>query len=304
MEIEILQQQCGGTEFTARPHRLHLGAQNAEGVDQLQFTLPPGWADCAVALYLRRQDGVQLAPIPLDTDGCVAVDRRLTGSTGGQWMLAAVRGEDYTAYTRPGSYDVYATLPTDGGSEELPPSQYEQFVARVLESARTASSSARRAENAATSTLLQAASAQAAAENAKTSRTDAAAFAAQAEAAAARAAGYAPSGGAVTSVNGKGGAVQLTAQDVHALPLPALPEAGRLIAILKVDPDTGAVQTCITRPYTLPAATADVLGGIRVGSGLTMQANGVLEVTEEALNAVLGYSLTDRLNKLERMMDN
>mgnify|MGYP000024332948 CR=1 FL=1 len=32
MEIEILEQQCGGTEFVPRPHRLHLGAQNAEGV--------------------------------------------------------------------------------------------------------------------------------------------------------------------------------------------------------------------------------------------------------------------------------
>lgn len=40
MEIEILEQQCGGTEFVPRPHRLHLGAQNAEGVDRLQFILP------------------------------------------------------------------------------------------------------------------------------------------------------------------------------------------------------------------------------------------------------------------------
>ena len=37
MEIEILKQQCGGTEFVPQPHRLHLGAQNAEGVDRLQF---------------------------------------------------------------------------------------------------------------------------------------------------------------------------------------------------------------------------------------------------------------------------
>ena len=44
MEIEILEQQCGGTEFVPRPHRLHLGAQNAEGVDRLQFILPVAWA--------------------------------------------------------------------------------------------------------------------------------------------------------------------------------------------------------------------------------------------------------------------
>lgn len=56
MEIEILEQQCGGTEFVPRPHRLHLGAQNAEGVDRLQFILPAAWAGapwrciCAAAM--------------------------------------------------------------------------------------------------------------------------------------------------------------------------------------------------------------------------------------------------------------
>ena len=88
MEIEILEQQCGGTEFVPRPHRLHLGAQNAEGVDRLQFILPAAWAGCTLALYLRRSDGVQLAAIPLDADDSVTVDRRLTGSVRGQWMLA------------------------------------------------------------------------------------------------------------------------------------------------------------------------------------------------------------------------
>ena len=160
MEIEILEQQCGGTEFVPRPHRLHLGAQNAEGVDRLQFILPAAWAGCTLALYLRRSDGVQLAAIPLDADDSVTVDRRLTGSVRGQWMLAAMGSSGYTAYTRPGSYDVYATLPTDGGSEELPPSVYEQFVARVLESARAAAESARRAENGAADTAVQAALAQ------------------------------------------------------------------------------------------------------------------------------------------------
>lgn len=132
MKIQIIQRACGGTEFLPQPSRLHLGAQNAEGVDRLQFQLPESWADCAIALYLRRSDGTQLAPVPLDGDACVTVDRRLTGCTGGQWMLAAVSGSGYTAYTRPGRYDTYATLPTDGGSEDLPPTLYEQFVARVL----------------------------------------------------------------------------------------------------------------------------------------------------------------------------
>ena len=138
MKIQIIQKQCGGTEFLAQPHRLHLGAQNAAGVDELLFQLPDAWAGCTLALYLRRSDGTLLAPVALDTQHRVTVDRRLTGSTGGQWMLAAMGENGYTAYTRPGSYDCYAILPIDDDAEELPPSLYEQFVARVLESSSSA----------------------------------------------------------------------------------------------------------------------------------------------------------------------
>ena len=104
MEIEILEQQCGGTEFLSQPHRLHLGAQNAAGVDELCFTLPEAWAGCTVALYLRRSDGTLLAPVSLDTQHCVTVDRRLTGSTGGQWMLSAESPDGKVSYSRIGKY--------------------------------------------------------------------------------------------------------------------------------------------------------------------------------------------------------
>ena len=411
MEIEILKQQCGGTEFVPRPHRLHLGAQNAEGVDRLQFILPAAWAGCTMALYLRRSDGVQLAAIPLDADDSVTVDRRLTGSVRGQWMLAAMGSGGYTAYTRPGSYDVYATLPTDGGSEELPPSVYEQFVARVLESAHAAAESARRAENGAADTAMQAALAQKTADKILADRTDAEACAKRAEAAALRAESYAPTDGTVLSVNSKGGAVQLNAQDVGAVPSPAQPLPGEVVRILSVDTATGAVQTDTTplpdlRPYvrsetvptaatpgavradgqygvavradatltTVPAtvaqldrmteayapltpallpygvkkaltsaagaanwsaqekatallqlgaddrfyskaeadrkfgntlrpATAAVLGGVKVGRGLTVSADGTLEMTAENLDTVLGFSLAEKLNQLGGVTD-
>lgn len=411
MEIEILKQQCGGTEFVPRPHRLHLGAQNAEGVDRLQFILPAAWAGCTMALYLRRSDGVQLAAIPLDANDSVTVDRRLTGSVRGQWMLAAMGSGGYTAYTRPGSYDVYATLPTDGGSEELPPSVYEQFVARVLESAHAAAESARRAENGAADTAMQAALAQKTADKILADRTDAEACAKRAEAAALRAESYAPKDGTVLSVNSKGGAVQLNAQDVGAVPSPAQPLPGEVVRILSVDAATGAVQTDTTplpdlRPYvrsetvptastpgavradgqygvavradatltTVPAtaaqldrmteayapltpallpygvkkaltsaagaanwsaqekatallqlgaddrfyskaeadrkfgntllpATAAVLGGVKVGRGLTVSADGTLEMTAENLDTVLGFSLAEKLNQLGGVMD-
>ena len=85
-------------------------------------------------------------------------------------------------------------------------------MARVLESARAAAESARRAENGAADTAVQAALTQKAADKILADRTDADACAKRAEAAALRAESYAPADGRVLSVNGKGGAVRLTAQ--------------------------------------------------------------------------------------------
>ena len=302
MNIKIIQRQCGGTEFLSQPHRLHLGAQNAAGVDELCFTLPEAWAGCTVALYLRRSDGTLLAPVSLDTQHCVTVDRRLTGSTGGQWMLAAIDASGYAAYTRPGSYDTYAILPTDGGVEELPPSQYEQFVARVLESASTASTAAQRAAASAASTASNAAQAQTAAQRTSADSAAASRCAARAEAAAARAEELVPTDGQVVSVNGKSGIVKLTAQDVGALPCPAVPVSGQLLRVLSVDPNTGAVLTDTAAmpdlsPYlrssTVPTASAP--GAVRVdpACGINVRSDGTLIIAPAAREQL--DSMTDAL---------
>ena len=47
-------------------------------------------------------------------------------------------------------------------------------------------------------------------------------------------------------MNSKGGAVQLNAQDVGAVPLPVQPLPGEMVRILSVDAATGAVQTDTT----------------------------------------------------------
>lgn len=148
MEIQINPKDFGGTEFLARPSQLHLGAQNAVGVDRLTFRLPAAWKDLAVTFHVRHSDGSLAAPLLLDSSGSVPVSRTLTGWTSGQWMLCAA-GTGYTAYTRPGRYDVHTTLPTDGAAEEPPASLYEQFVAQVLADAAHASADAARAEKAA-----------------------------------------------------------------------------------------------------------------------------------------------------------
>ena len=76
----------------------------------------------------------------------------------------------------------------------------------------------------------------------------------QAEAAADRAASYAPSEGAVLSVNGKSGAVRLNALDVWALPRPVSPKVGQLVRVVKVDASTGAL--------TVDTISTDSLSGL------------------------------------------
>lgn len=299
MEIQIIQKQCGGTEFLPQPHRLHLGGQNAAGIDRLEFILPACWEGYTCALYLRRSDGTLLAPIPLDGENSVTVDQRLTGCTGGQWMLAAVKDTGHTAYTRPGSYDTYATLPTDG-SAEISPSQYEQFVARVLESASTAAEAAKKAAANADDARISAEQAKGSVQQIINDRSYAAACAVRAEEAAARAERSAPTDGQVLSVNGKGGAVELTAPEVGALPCPAAPVAGQLLRILSVAPDSGELMTdTVALPdlsgylhqSTVPSTT--VVGGVRVDSqyGVTACSDGTLTIVPASVEQL--DSMTD-----------
>ena len=91
MQINITARDFGGTEFLAQPHRLHLGAQKAEGVDRLEFSLPEQWNGCVVTLHIRHTDGTLAEPLALDETGCVSVGRSFTGWGSGEWMLAAAK---------------------------------------------------------------------------------------------------------------------------------------------------------------------------------------------------------------------
>ena len=161
MQIKITPRTLGGTEFTAQPARLRLGAQNAEGVDRLVFQLPAEWAGCSVTLHIRHSDGTLAAPLVLVAAHSAPVGRSFTGGPAGQWRLAATAGSGYTAYTRPGRYDVYDILPTDGTEEEPSPSVYEQFIAQVSGQADAA---VQAAQNSAASEANAARQAQAAAD--------------------------------------------------------------------------------------------------------------------------------------------
>lgn len=226
MQIKITPRTLGGTEFTAQPARLHLGAQNAEGVDRLVFQLPAEWAGCSVTLHIRHSDGTLAAPLVLDA-----------------------------AHSTPvGRYDVYDILPTDGTEEEPSPSVYEQFIAQVSGQADAAMQAAQNSAASEASAARQAQAAADAAERAALNGSRAATSASRAESAALRAESYAPEDGTLLSVNGKGGAVVLDAQDVGALPAPVAPQAGALLRVLSIRSDGSLVVDTVT-----PAALKTLL---------------------------------------------
>lgn len=293
MHIEITARQLSGcTDFIPHPPRLHLGSQNAQGVDTLAFTLPEEWAGKSVSLHIEQADGALPVPLLLDGEGCVAVDRRMTAARSGRWMLAATDGAGYTAYTQPGLYDTGEILPTDGSAEPPAASVYEQFVAQVMASAVAAWESSAAA---AQSTREAAASVSAA----RTEAAAASASADRAEEAARRAEAAAPEGGTVISVNGQGGRVQLGADDVGALPLPAAPAAGCLLRIQAVDSETGAVTTETVPESDLSGfvrrtdrPTAQEAGPVKLSSGygLALTAEGELRLAPAAAEQLSAMS--------------
>ena len=216
-------EQGGGTQFVPAPRRLHLGGERAEGVDRLTFELPEEWDALSVSLYVEHEDGKLMTPVLLDSQHSVSVSRTFTDALEGKWMLAATNGAGYTAYTLPGSYDVYDTMDTSGDGTEIPQSQYEQFVSQVIQSASNAANAAAQAQ----------ASQAAAASSAGQAQSDAD----RAEEAAQRAEGIAPTEGMVLSVNGKGGVVVLDAADVGALATPATAAPGQMLVVESVGED-------------------------------------------------------------------
>ena len=347
MLVRILKRTFGGAEYCPEQKVLKLGGEGSTGVETLEFELPEEWDGMTVTVHVQQLDGTLPQPVILGEDRCLAVDRMFTASEKGLWMLRAMDGNGYCAMTRPARYECYETFATDGDAE-ITPSQYEAFVAQVLGAANTASQKAKEAQSAADRAESAAGAAQDAqtaaagsAQRAKSEAENARTAAQQAGEAAARAEEYAPKDGTVLSVNGKGGAVHLNAEDVGAMDadrgdlVQQVALEGRTLTVTFAD---GTQQTYTTQDTTeltamtgvlstahggtglgraltaadvgavgkgsgdylkdvrmhgqslvltmgngksitetvLPCATADVLGGVKVGSGLTVDAGGRL----------------------------
>ena len=347
MLVRILKRTFGGAEYCPEQKVLKLGGEGSTGVETLEFELPEEWDGMTVTVHVQQLDGTLPQPVILGEDRCLAVDRMFTASEKGLWMLRAMDGNGYCAMTRPARYECYETFATDGDAE-ITPSQYEAFVAQVLGAANTASQKAKEAQSAADRAESAAGAAQDAqtaaagsAQRAKSEAENARTAAQQAGEAAARAEEYAPKDGTVLSVNGKGGAVHLNAEDVGAMDadrgdlVQQVALEGRTLTVTFADgtqqtyttqdtteltamtgvlstahggtglgraltaADVGAVgkgsgdylkdvrmhgQSLVltmgngksTTETVLPCATADVLGGVKVGSGLTVDSDGKL----------------------------
>lgn len=249
MRVKILKRSFAGAEFAPDVRVLKVGGQSSAGVEKLEFELPAEWQGLSVTLHVQWLDGTLPAPVLLDDEDSVAVDKTMTASPGGQWMLLALGADGYRALTKPTKYECYSTLNTDG-DVEISPTQYETFVARVLEysntaqqaaasaktNAETAATAATRAVNAKGQAETAARTATAGAESSENS-------AARAEAAAHRAELAAPETGKVVSVNGKGGAVHLTAEDVGAMPA----SGAAVVQSIRLEGRTLTVTICIKK---------------------------------------------------------
>ena len=259
MRVKILKRSFAGAEFAPDVRVLKVGGQSSAGVEKLEFELPAEWQGLSVTLHVQWLDGTLPAPVLLDDEDSVAVDKTLTASPGGQWMLLALGADGYRALTKPTKYECYSTLNTDG-DVEISPTQYETFVARVLEYSNTAQQAAASAK---TNAETAARTATAGAESSENS-------AARAEAAAHRAELAAPETGKVVSVNGKGGAVILTAQDLGAVPqdsdqvVKSLTLAGKTLTVELGD---GSKRTFTTQDTTSLTAMTGVLGTEHGGTG-------------------------------------
>ena len=111
MRVKILKRSFAGAEFAPDIRVLKVGGQSSAGVERLEFELPAEWKGLSVTLHVQWLDGTLPAPVLLDDGDSVAVDKTLTASPSGQWMLLAL-GADGVLICRPFVTAVY------GGGEE------------------------------------------------------------------------------------------------------------------------------------------------------------------------------------------
>lgn len=305
MQVRIVEKHFGGVEFCPEMKMLHLGGQSSANVERLEFILPESWQGKSVTLHIQRQDGTLPTPVLLDEEDSCAVGKDFTASRSGMWMLMALGEDGFRALTRPAKYDCYETLATDGDAE-ISQTQYEAFVAQVVDYSNAAQNSAKEARNAAAAAKKDANKAEAARTEATTAASEAGAAqsaaegsASRAERAADRAEMTAPSDGAVRSVNGKGGVVTLTAADLGAVEensagyVKSITITGQTVTLTMGDGSTRTQQTKDTTALENLTGILDTAhGGTGKNTALTAEDVGAYS-KEESYGKTEVYSKTE-----------
>ena len=75
MRVKILKRSFAGAEFAPDVRVLKVGGQSSAGVEKLEFELPAEWQGLSVTLHVQWLDGTLPAPVLLDDEDSVAVDK-------------------------------------------------------------------------------------------------------------------------------------------------------------------------------------------------------------------------------------
>lgn len=222
-------------------------------------------------------------------------DTTLTGKGEYQIVATGENGERLTSAHL--SLHIYSIM--SGTAQETPPEYIESWVQNIVDTAERAELAAKKAEDAAASAVITPEEIQNAVDNyliknpVQVEETDPTVpdWAKEKEKPTytAEEVGAQPKGdyalksdihaAPVQSVNGKTGTVVLNASDVGALP----------------------ANTKIPEPYTLPVASANTLGGVKVGEGLSIANDGTLcALSGGSATGAIRYDLPQILTEEEK----
>ena len=222
-------------------------------------------------------------------------DTTLTGKGEYQIVATGENGERLTSAHL--SLHIYSIM--SGTAQETPPEYIESWVQNIVDTAERAELAAKKAEDAAASAVITPEEIQNAVDNyliknpVQVEETDPTVpdWAKEKEKPTytAEEVGAQPKGdyalksdihaAPVQSVNGKTGTIVLNASDVGALP----------------------ANTKIPEPYTLPVASANTLGGVKVGEGLSIADDGTLRaLSGGGATGAIRYDLPQILTEEEK----
>lgn len=158
---------------------IELGTRDSYGIEQLKIERGDGWDSLVVTATFSASGKALASPILVPEDGVISVPSGATSRVLRQYDPGVIVFRGVADGVQRISSNLYYTVgnhgPVEGIAPHPTPSEWEQFVAQVQESADSAVQSATQAEQAAEQSAQNAALAEESADQAKQIATDAAA---------------------------------------------------------------------------------------------------------------------------------